>query len=166
MVDDFVRRKGYLTLGSRMRRLGERLQAEVQMLMDDRNVPIQANQYPLLGALEQYGPLLVGDLAETLGVSQPGITRNVAQLSKQGLVTVRQGKDDQRQRVVALTARGRSLVENSRAELWPQVEGWLADIMAGQTGPLLEQLDHLEATIKAHPLSGSQVKSGRRHNNG
>ena len=35
MVDDVVREMGYLTLGSRLRRIGERFQSEVQSVLDD-----------------------------------------------------------------------------------------------------------------------------------
>lgn len=148
MVDDIVRRKGYLTLGSRMKRIGELLQAEAQQLMDLHGVPIQANQYPLLASLDENGPLTIGELAETLGVSQPGITRSAGLLAKQGLVSLRQGKEDQRKRIVTLTSQGRRIIEDGRKNIWPQIERCLADIMAGQSGPLLSQLDFLEDAIR------------------
>ena len=63
------------------------------------------------------GPLLIGELADALGVSQPGVTRNVGLLSKQGVVTVRRGKKDQRTKVVDLTAII-SIVENGYEYLY------------------------------------------------
>ena len=144
MVEDIVKRKGYLTLGSRLRRIGERLQAETQRVMDRHNVPIQANQYPLLGALDENGPISVNELAEALGVSQPGVTRNIGQLEKQGIVAVAHGRNDRRIRVVSLTETGRDIVRRGRSQVWPLLESCIADIMSDASGPLLEQLDHLE----------------------
>lgn len=152
MVDDVVRSKGYLTLGSRMRRLGELLQSQVQELIDERNLRIQAHQYPLLAALDENGALAVGDLAEALGVSQPGVTRSVGQLARQGTVAVSRGKQDQRTTVVALTDQGRMIVEDGRKNVWPHIEASLAEILSGQSGPMLAQLDNLEDSLKRASL--------------
>lgn len=147
MVDDLVRQKGYLTLGSRLKRIGESLQAEVQQLMQQRDVPIQANQYPLLTALDENGSLTIGELAEALGVSQPGITRSVGLLVELGCVSLKQGRTDHRKKIVTLTLRGRRIVDDGRRHIWPHIERRLARILDGQSGPLLEQLDVLEDSI-------------------
>ena len=63
MVEDVVRSLGHLCLGTRMKRIGERLQGETQRILDSLEVPIQAGQYPLLGAIDRLGPLTVGELA-------------------------------------------------------------------------------------------------------
>lgn len=147
MVEDIVRKKGYLTLGSRLRRIGERLQAETQRLMDQHHVPIQASQYPLLAALDENGPLSINELVAALGISQPGVTRSVGQLAKAGIVTVRRGRDDQRTRVVSLADRGREIVNHGRDVVWPQIAVCAAEIAGARSGSLLEQLDNLEAAL-------------------
>ena len=161
MVEDFVRRKGYLTLGSRMKRIGERLQAEVQQLIDGESVAIQSSQYPLLAVLDENGPLSVGEVAEALGVSQPGITRTVGQLVKLGAVSMGRGKQDARTKIVALTEMGQQIVQQGQRRFWPQIESCLADILAGQSGPLLEQLDILEDALRDRPLSRRVSEAGR-----
>lgn len=153
MVDDLVRKKGYLTLGSRMRRIGERLQAEVQQVMDERQVPIQSSHYPLLGALDEAGPMSIGDLADALGVSQPGITRSVGQLAKQKIVAIRRDKSDQRRTVVALATLGQQLVDDGRKTIWPQIENCLVEILSGQSGSLLDQLNILEDGLRDSSFS-------------
>jgi len=100
MIEDLVRRRGYLTLGSRLRRIGEMLQAETQSVMEAHGVPLQGNHYPTLAAIDENGPLTIGNLAEALGISQPGATRIVAQLIKKGVVSAEPGPVDQRQRIV------------------------------------------------------------------
>ena len=121
MNDDIVRRKGYLALGSRLKRISEHLQAEVQSLMDQNDVPVQAFQYPLLTSLDENGPMDIGNLAKTLGVSQPGVTRNVSQLAQQGFVVLSKGKKDKRQRIVSLSDTGRNVVDQGRSTIyWKQ----------------------------------------------
>lgn len=98
MVEDVVRNFGFLPLGTRLKRIGERLQADTQTIMDEMGVDLQASQYPFLAALDRLGPLTIGELAEAVGITQPGATRVVSQLIELGLVKARQAADDQRRR--------------------------------------------------------------------
>ena len=165
MVEDFVRGKGYLTLGTRFKRIGDRLQADVQQLIDAAGLAVQTGQYPLLAALDEIGPMTIGDLAAALGVSQPGVTRSVGQLAKQGVVTVRRGTRDQRKRRVELTEKGRTLVADGRQTIWPLIEAHLADICAGTDGPLLDQLDALEARLQEKSLYSRVMETKEGNNN-
>ncbi len=152
MITDILKEKGYLTLGSRMRRIGERLQAETQKVMDHHGAPIQAAQYPILAALDENGPLSVNDLTKALVVKQPGVTRTVRQLEEQGLLTVRQNETDLRVRLVSLTDTGQSVVDHGRHTVWPLIAGCVAQIMEDAPDGLLDQLDHLEAGLEKTPF--------------
>ena len=152
MVDDIVREMGYLTLGSRFRRIGERFQSEVQRVLDDLGIPVQSSQFPALAAVERLGPLTVGDLADAIGITQPGATRIMAQLSEAGLFDVRQSSEDQRRRLISLTDTGRQLVEIARRDLWPRIDAAVAEICDDLSGPLLEQLTTIENDLEATPL--------------
>ncbi|MDN2581987.1 MarR family transcriptional regulator [Aquibium sp. ELW1220] len=149
---DIVRELGLLTLGTRMKRLGERLQSGTQAVMADAGISIPAAQFPLLAALDRLGPLAVGDLADALGVTQPGTTRNVAQLVALDLIEVLPAPDDQRRRMVSLSAKGRRLVETGKRDVWPRVEAAVAELCAGLDGPLLDQLTAVEERLAERPL--------------
>ncbi len=73
-MEDIVRTLGYLCLGTRLKRIGEQVQADTQRIMEQRGVTLQAGQYPLLAAIDRLGPLSIGELAEALGVTQPRIS--------------------------------------------------------------------------------------------
>jgi DNA-binding MarR family transcriptional regulator len=126
MVEDIVRSHGYLMLGTRLKRIGERLQGDTQRIIDE--------------------------LAGALGVTQPGVTRAVGQLVKLGLVSLRPGRDDQRQRVVRLTAKGRQTVDLGKREIWPRVVAAVADLCRDLSGALLDQLTQLEDGLAEQPL--------------
>jgi DNA-binding MarR family transcriptional regulator len=162
MVQDIVRAYGFLTLGTRFKRIGDRLQGDTQRIMDEYGVALQASQYPFLRALRQFGPLTIGGLAEAVGVTQPGATRSVAQLIKHGVVAARSGRDDQRQRVISLTAKGRRAVEIGRREIWPRIEAAVADLCAGLSGPLLDQLAQIEDGLSERPLGRRPDEARRR----
>jgi len=63
------------------------------------------------GIGESADPRQVGELAETFGVSVPSMSRAVDALVKKKLVTRLEDPDDRRVRRVAITARGKKLVD-------------------------------------------------------
>ncbi|MGK6320647.1 GNAT family N-acetyltransferase [Sphingomonas sp. DT-204] len=148
---------GYLFLGSRLKRLGERMQADVLRIVEAEGLPIQPAQYPLLAAIERDGPITVGEIAAAMGVSQPGVTRNLAKLVETGLVETVDGGRDARRRAVALTEAGRAAMARSKATVWPRVEAAAAELAAGGAGPLLAQLDAIEASLAETPLHRRSV---------
>ncbi len=152
MTEDVVRELGFLCLGSRFRRIGERLQADTQQIMGEFGITIQAGQYPFLAAIDRCGPLTIGELAEAVGITQPGATRTLAQLVDLGLVDARASDGDQRRKLVSLTDRGRELVAFSRQKVWPGIERAVRDLCGDLTGPLLEQLAAIEDGLAFAPL--------------
>jgi DNA-binding MarR family transcriptional regulator len=158
VIGDFVKDRGYLTLGSRFKRLGERLQAEVQELARAEGVDLPAGLFPTIGALDRAGGLTIGELAEALGISQPGATRNVEKLAKRGLVQSVRRAADRRVKAVTLTDRGRTLVLATKHDLWPRVEQGVGEICDGLGGSLLEILADIERALDQKPL---QVRAAK-----
>ncbi|MEA3539263.1 MAG: MarR family transcriptional regulator [Pseudomonadota bacterium] len=152
MVEDVVRALGHLSLGTRLRRIGEQLQSETQRVLDAGGLSVQASQCPVLVAVERLGPVTVGDLALALGITQPGATRAVGILVEAGSLEVLKSEGDARVRLVALTPAGTALVARLRAEMWPQIDRAVAHLCAPLAGPLLDQLDALEAALHETPL--------------
>ncbi|WP_027054893.1 MarR family winged helix-turn-helix transcriptional regulator [Mesorhizobium erdmanii] len=161
-MEDVLRSLGYLCLGSRLKRIGEQLQADTQRMLEGLEVRVQSSQYPLLAALDRLGPLPVGELAQSLGVTQPGVTRSVSLLADIGLVEVIQANDDQRRRVVSLTSGGQQLVDAAKRDAWPRIERAVADLCSGLSGPLLEQLAAIEDGLAAAPLARRVEKAAAR----
>lgn len=153
MVEDVVRALGYLCLGTRLKRIGERLQADTQKIVDTFDGPVQPALYPPLAALDRLGPLGIGELAEALGITQPGATRSVSELTKMGLVAAEQPPDDQRRRVITLTAAGRAVVEEGKTVIWPRIEAAVADLCRNLPGALLDQLAAIEDRLSDRPLN-------------
>lgn len=142
MVEDVVRELGFLTLGSRLKRMGERLQAQTQELLQQSDIDVPASHLPLMAALDRLGPLSVGAIAQALGTSQPGVTRQLATLQALSLVRSSPAPGDLRQRTSTLTPQGRRLVARAKRSAWPAVEAAVVDA-CGPGGPKL--LQHLAA---------------------
>lgn len=63
MTEDIMRRLGQLTLGTRLKLLGKRIQADTQRILDAHELSIPSAQFPFLAAIDRLGPLTIGDLA-------------------------------------------------------------------------------------------------------
>ncbi len=145
MTTDIVSDLGPIFLGSRLKRLAERLQAGAARVVRDAGLPMQPAHMPLLAALDR-GPLTVGQLAEAVGTSQPGVTRTTGQLIKMGLVQSSSGAD-QRQHTLSLTAAGEAAMARTKMFLWPRVEIAVREICDGLSGPLLDQIAAIETAL-------------------
>lgn len=155
---DVVAQMGPAFLGTRLKRLGERMQASAAVVIAETGLPLQPGQMAILAALRT-GPMAVGQLAETCGTSQPGITRTLGQLRKIGMVTDTRG-DDQRSRLVALSPEGRRAVTTIAQDVWPRVGMAAQEILSALDGDFLLQLERIEAALavasiaeRAAPLS-------------
>jgi DNA-binding MarR family transcriptional regulator len=153
MTPDIVRDLGHLTLGTRLKRLGERLQAQTQELLQDAGLDIPAAHCPVLAALDRLGPLTVGQLTRALGMSQPGVTRLLDRIEAAGHVASRSAAGDRRLRTLTLTSAGRDLLARARRQAWPRIEAAVADAAAGPPGTLLARLAALEDALAAAPLA-------------
>lgn len=144
---------GLLCLGSRFRRIGERLQADTQQIMEELGVSIQSAQYPFLAAIDRAGPLTIGELAQAVGITQPGATRTISQLLELGYVDMQASPEDQRRRLVSLTPKGQELVDYSKRSVWPRIEQAVAELCGDLSGPILQQLATIEEGLAAAPLA-------------
>jgi DNA-binding MarR family transcriptional regulator/GNAT superfamily N-acetyltransferase len=149
---DVVAEMGSVMLGSRLKRLAERLQGSANILLADAGIPFQSGQVAVLVALES-GAKPVGRISDDTGISQPGVTRTLTQLEALGMVSRHAGAD-QRERLAALTPAGEAAMKRVRSLVWPRVS-IAVDAMLEQLGsaPLLTQVAALEAALAERSLA-------------
>ena len=126
-------------LGTQLRHLIELLDDGVSEANDYAGMNYRPRYTPIVKALADGGPLTIGQLAEAAGITQPAATQTVAVMAKDGLVDVTAGAVDARQRVVALSPSGRTLL--------PRLErAWLATSRAAES---LDAESHLLSAVGA-----------------
>ena len=152
MAVDVLSEQEHLFLGSRLKRLAERMQTDVVKVAERASLEIQPSQYPLLVTLERQGAQTIGALSEALDFSQPTVTRAVARLVEMGLVQVDRIHRDQRHKTVSLTEAGRAAMERSKLLVFPRVEAAVKELTRDLTGSLLEQVGALERRLAERPL--------------
>nr|WP_202385590.1 helix-turn-helix domain-containing GNAT family N-acetyltransferase [Altericroceibacterium endophyticum] len=136
---------GPVFLGSRLKRLSERLQSDAADVLAEVQLGVQPGQMPVLAALDRKA-MLIGELAEAIGMSQPGVTRNVAQLVDMGLVQI-EGATDQRRRLASLTLAGEGVMARAKALIWPRFRAAMDEICPIAPEIFCEQISAIEAKL-------------------
>jgi DNA-binding MarR family transcriptional regulator len=95
------------------------------------------------GIGDSVDPRQVSDLAETFGVSVPSMSRAVDALVKKKLVTRLEDPDDRRVRRVAITAKGKQLVDTLLVVRQAGLEAFAASLSAAQRRKLDAAIDSL-----------------------
>jgi len=149
-MTDVLRDMGAGFLGSRLKRLGERMQAGAARVIAGAGLEAQPAHMPLLVALDGQ-TLTIGQLVQAVGISQPGVTRGVGQLVELGLVRAETGSD-QRHRTISLTAEGMAAVARAKLFVWPQVTDAVDRLLAGRSDELLAIIADVEDALAATPL--------------
>ncbi|MCZ2720452.1 helix-turn-helix domain-containing GNAT family N-acetyltransferase [Marinomonas sp. 15G1-11] len=97
---------GVLTLGSRLKRLSDRLFLDVQELYMACKVPISGTYFPILKLLQVSGPLSVVEVASELRLSHPAISKQVAKMIKEDLLDKIIDTKDSRRFILTLSVKG------------------------------------------------------------
>ena len=153
-------------LGTRLRRLSERIDREVQDIYRAAGVDFEPRWYPVFVALRDGGPATVGELAQHIGVTHAAVSQVRAALADRGLVQAASDPADQRRQVLQLTDKGRRRAAEL-APLWSAIVGatdaLCADAAPALVGELTAVEDALaEETLKARVQARLDGPQGRR----
>jgi DNA-binding MarR family transcriptional regulator len=138
-------------LGTRLRHLLDQLDAGVAAVYTDLGLDGFRPRYtPILRTLAATGPSSIRDLGRAIGVTHSAASQTVAQLAKEGLVTLTPGADA-RQRIVRLTARAESLMPLLDKE-WAATSAAAAELEAELSYPLSRLVDEALESLSRRPM--------------
>lgn len=134
-------------LGSRLKRLAERMQADAAEVARSLDLPVQPAQMSLLLTIRLHGPIAVGELAERLQLAQPTVTRALKPLEDEGFVEALRAKGDGRSKRLGLSAKGEALLVRIQTELLPRIEPAAAELVEGLSGDFMQGLARVEQRL-------------------
>ena len=103
-------------------------------------------EFGILEALWHKGPLLLGELGQTILVSSGGITFLVDRLEGRGLVAREECEEDRRARYAVLTREGERLVQR----IFPEHAERLRTVLAGLEAAQLQQAAEMLTQLGRH----------------
>jgi DNA-binding MarR family transcriptional regulator len=138
-------------LGTRLRHLIELLDGDVLAVEEELGLTgFRPRFAPFLRTLATLGPSSIRELAAAVEVTHSAASQTVAQMDRQGLVSLSPGADA-RQRIVDLTPRARALLP--RLELaWAATEAAGRELDAELPHPLSEVVVAATEALRRNPL--------------
>lgn len=138
--------------GSRLRRLLDRMDREVQAVYRAAGERFEPRWYAVFAALRDDGPLTVGALSRRLGISHAAVSQIRTALEAEGLIRGAADPRDGRRQVLSLTARGQDTAARL-APLWSAIAAAVGEILAEHAPTLPAELDALEQAIERRGLA-------------
>ena len=113
-------------------------------LRREAHIDLTPSQMSALATINRLGPITLGALAEQEGVAPPSITKIIAILEDDGLVTRAADPADRRVNYVSATRKGSELVEESRRRKTAWLTDRIRDLTTDQRRRLADALDVIE----------------------
>lgn len=139
---DFFTQAGKMAIGSRLRRLSERLTDDAAQVFKLYNLDFHPKWFPVFYTLWQEQEKTITEIAEHIGHTHPSVSKIVRELLKKGYVSERKDANDGRRNVVCLSEKGRALLpalelqfndvrevvediaSQTRNDLWEAIKEW------------------------------------------
>ncbi|MCG2613659.1 MarR family transcriptional regulator [Terrimonas sp. NA20] len=106
---DFFNRVGKLALGSRMRILTEKMVADASRIYEMYDVALNPKWFPVFYLLAEDGDKAITEIAREIGHSHASVSKIIAEMSGNGIVTEKKDKADARRTVASLSKKGREI---------------------------------------------------------
>ncbi len=149
---DFIDELGLLALGSRLRRISDRVMSSGVVVYRAAQVAFEPRWFPVFRLLADEGEKTVGECARALGLTHAAVSQTVRRLSDRGLVQVSRDAEDERRRLVSLSEEGTTMLPKLR-ELWEDIEGSLREAVDYGGIDILSAVQGLESALAVQSLS-------------
>jgi len=145
MENDYLRESGIKTLGTRIRRLFERLNSNVTEVYR-RELGFEQRWFALGMLLAEHGPMNSRDATKMLGQSHVAMVQVVRAMEKASLLERKADPRDARSKILHLTAAGSEKLEQVSAI--SRVVDQAAEALLAEAAPdFLKQLDALDDAL-------------------
>jgi len=114
-----------------------------RMRLERTDDALNPSKLILLGWLMRKGPLTPGELAALERVRPQSLTRTLASLEEDGLISRRAGVNDRRQSIITITERGYAAFSHDMRER----DTWLATVMMQKLSPTEREILRLATQL-------------------
>lgn len=143
---DFFAEVAELGLGSRLRRLSDRLMQDGALIYQTAGVDFKPAWFPTFSLLHRLGPTAVGQVAIHLGVTHVAINQILEELTTRGLVLSDASKTDRRVRLVELSPTGIELAERLQP-IWEGIRAAIGEVIRESGHDLMGAVERMETCL-------------------
>jgi|TARA_B100000965_G_scaffold405924_1_gene441907 DNA-binding MarR family transcriptional regulator len=142
---NIINELGSLALATRLKNLSERLARDVAQIYKESAFDFEPRWFAVFYALKDGQELAVTELSTMLQQTHPAINQVANILVKKGLVNERKDPQDQRKRLLKLSAKGRKLAQDMDP-LWEKIKR-ANDELLRESKDILASLEAVEQAL-------------------
>ena len=151
-MTDYVRQKGTAAFGTRLRRLIDRLDRQVQAIYRAQDSSFQPRWFAVVTALREKETLSVGELAALLGITHAAVSQLRRELIAADILRGSSDPKDARRQLLSLSPNGKRVVAKLQP-LWQAIAAATEALCAEAAPGLLSEIDALETALEREPLA-------------
>lgn len=142
---DFLQDLDHLGVTARLKRLSDTLSASIKELYRSQGVDIEPSWHLVFLYLKEHGSATMTDIATSLRLSQPAMTKMLERMVARGYLEVERDAADGRRKNVRLSARARRRLPRLE-RIWAAGRATVREIL-GSDPAFLAQLAEFESRI-------------------
>ena len=144
---DFIKALGYLAVASRMKRLTDRFMRGGSQAYKSLGIDFEPRWFTVFYLIyTQDSPLSISEIASSLKISHPAVIQTTQMLIKKGLIKSFQDSQDRRIRRLAITGKGKELV-NFLIPIWNDFETATSELFEKADVDMLDIIKRIEARL-------------------
>lgn len=155
MQQDFLNELAELALGSRLKRMSERMLASASDVYQELGININPKWFTLMALLDvkdsKKQALTIVEASNLLGLSQPALSQFCKELQNEKLINIIRAPSDSRKRILRLTLKGRIQIEEMKP-IWKVVQRAAEDLCTEYNNDFYRSLLLLEKSFSSSSL--------------
>lgn len=147
MPGNIINILGPLAIGARMRRLVDILYRDVEKIYNDHGLDFETRHFIIFYLISQRNGIGIMEIAEELSLTHPAIIHLAKELEKKGYIESVKAKDDNRKRLLRLSAKGKKALPEFR-KVWRKIEKLNHELIESRKHNLLKALEEMERLLE------------------
>lgn len=161
MSSDHIDELGVLALGSRLKRLSDRIMTDGARIYKAQEADFEPRWFPLATLLNKMPSLAVGDAAKALGQSHAAVSQIADAMIRRGVVSSEKSAEDERRTLLTLTPKGRTLLDEI-APLWDSIRNALDEVVSMSGTDFLAAVGHIEHALDVSSFYDRAMEHSRK----
>ncbi len=153
-----IEQLGYLSVGSQLRRIYEKLQIEGDKVYARIHLTFKSSWFPIYYTLAQSNrALTIMEITENISYSRITVKNVVRELEEVGYVAIKPNPTDSRSKIVQLTAKG-ELVRPDLQLIWNSFQEELTAVFGKNGAAFLSELTRINQSLSTKPMGNEVLK--------
>ncbi len=150
---DFYKQAGALILGTRLKRLSERILNDISLIYAKLSIDFEPSWFPVFFLLNKNKRMSISEIAKILGITHSAVSQMVNVLRKRKLVRFIKDNGDQRKKVLEFTPEGSQLTKEL-ISVWFSLENSTQNMLneGKHCSNLFNVLDEMENILQNKSL--------------